>query len=277
MIKTKMLIIFLGAVIFVSGAVYAQDTSYDTGKGRTYGKERSLQHRSTADIGSSTEVRLSIDSVFVPILAEYEKKDKTFKTCSIISKPKLPADFGLSTASPGGGYDLIKGQYFDQQAKSGGQAPAGLTKYRNCMAFYGAVIAQSYLNLTDMLPTENISLDDLQTLAIISVEKTLTEGFRGNVKKLYGYATRNNIPCRFKQNLDAYLCGTTHMSLSLQKLTLGTTELWGEKFYGYAGDFKVSQSTKKSKELVIAQKKAWDMSRHSKQAVSPSKLLPSIN
>ena len=272
----KKIILTVFFIVLMIGGAQAQDASYETGKGKTSGKEQSIQHRSSGELSSSADIKLSIDAIFIPILADLEKKDKTFKACNIISKPKLPGDFGL-TSSTVGGYDLIIGQYLDQQAKSSGQAPSGLIKYRNCMAFYGAVVAQAHLNLVNMLPGADISLDDLQTLARITVEKTFLEGFKDNVRKLYDYATKDTRACRFKQSLDSYQCGVTNMSLSLQKLSLGSTELWGDKYYGYTGEYRISQSSKKSKELVMSQKKSWDLTKKNHHTVSPSKLLPKIN
>jgi len=256
--------------------VFAIDTSVDTGKSKKTEREKSLQQKKTTEQDKAVEIKLNIDSVFLPILTDIEKKDKAFKKCSILSHPKLPADFGITSAVGEGVYDTIKGQILEQQAKSNALAPDEIMRYRNCMALYGAVVAQSHVNLMEMLGAGSIGLEDLQALAKIAVEKTLRHGFTGNVKKLTDLAVRDKTPCRFNQSLDHYKCGITTVDLSSQKLYIGDLEFYGEKFAGYVGEYKVSQSSKHAKEQVLAQKQAWEKSKSGKQAVSPSKLIPGL-
>ncbi len=272
-------IILLFSLCLIPLHAYALDTSTESGKTQKNEREQSLQQKKAQEQGTAIEIKFGLDQVFLPILAELEKRDKTFKGCRVISKPMLPGDIGVSTARGGGDYDVIAGQIYEQQAKSNTGIPnqAKVKRYRNCMALYGAVAAQGHWNLLAMLPKGPIGPEDLKILARIAVEKTLATGFSPNIKTLFDMITTDKMPCRFAGTLDHYKCGMSTVDLSSQKLYIGSTEFYGEKFAGYVGEYKVSSTSTASAEQVQLQKRAWDMSKNTKQTVDAGKLLPPIH
>ncbi len=275
--KTIFSFIFLMCIL--AGPAYALDTSTESGKTQKSEREQSLQQKKATEQGTAIEIRFGLDQVFLPILAELEKKDKTFKNCRVISKPLLPGDIGVSSAMGDGTYDVIASHIYDQQAKSNTAAPSQgkIKHYRNCMALYGAVVAQAHYILSGMLPAGAIGPEDLKTLARIAVEKAISCGFSGNVKSLFDMIVTDKMPCRFNGTLDRYKCGMSTLDLSSQKLYVGNTEFYGDKFAGYVGEYKVSQTSRASREQVQTQKQAWDISKNSKQTVDAGKLLPPIH
>lgn len=231
-----------------------------------------MQQRKSIEQDKGIEVKLSLDAVFLPIIAEMEKYNKAFAACKIVSKPKQPADFGISSAIGDGTYDVIKGQVLEQQAKSNAIAPEGLLRYRNCMAFYGAVIAQAHRRLTDMLPGEPVGFEELKDLGKISIEQVLYTGFSGQIKSIYEAIVVDKTPCRFNNALYSFRCGNTLIDLNNQSLIFGNIEWYGGKFGGYTGEYKVSQASKKAKEIIQSQKKAWELAKSGKLA-TPDRLL----
>lgn len=261
-------------ILLTSSNAFSVNPSVETGKDKKATKDRTMQQKKAVEQDRAIEVKLSLDAVFIPVLREFEKTHSIFKKCRIISQPKQPRDFGITTEAEGGLYDAVRGQLFEQQAKSSAIAPPGLHRYRNCMAFYGAVIAEAHKELAKIIPNDSVSFTDLKELAKISVEMVLYDGLKGDIKEMYDAVVNDKTPCRFNNSLHSYRCGITLLDIGRQKLTLGDVELYGNKFFGIQGEYKVSQSSKKAKEMVLAQKQQWEKTKSGKQAVSPANFLP---
>lgn len=270
--KTSLLVI----IIISYSTAFAMDTGTDAGKSKKHGKEQSQSIRKSRDQGDSMEIRLSTDSVFSGIIAELESAGKLGR-CEIITHPKLPADFGLSSQIDEYTIDAVKAQYIEQQAKNNAVAPSGIKLYKNCMAFESAVIAQAHIYLMEMLG-QAMDIEAIKSLAELSVEKVLHVGIDDdNINAIYQSIKADKIPCRFNQSLHSFRCGATSLDLTSQKMTFGGIEIYGNKFYGYSGDYKVSASSKQTRELVLLQRRNWENSKSTKQAISLANLLPKVD
>jgi hypothetical protein len=260
-----------------SNTVYALDPVIDNEKRKRHDKGQEQRQKRAIEEKGALELKVSIESVIIPKIVELERG--YLKSCNIISRPRLPRDFGISSEIAPGMYDVIKIQIYEQQAKINAPVPNNrkVQAYKNCMALYGAIIAQSHINLSEILPSGSISFEDLKSLARIAVEKTIHQRINNrNIKRLYNIVRNDTAPCRFNGSLYQFKCGASLIDISSQQMRLGNVVLFGEKFFGYTGSYTVSQSSSKTKEHVASQKRAWEIVKSGKATVSPSKLIPGL-
>ncbi len=159
-------------------------------------------------------------------------------------------------------------------------------------------IIVSGLNYSDFILLANTSI----SRAITSVEDPL-------IKEMYQNAIRDTSPCQFDISIENIKCGNTLVTLSTKPaLMVAGIKVFGDSFSGFTGTFKVSQgwsysdaieklkstsaynkfadevskyterleSRGKNKEATLVKKKAWELAKSGKQAISLSQFLPSI-
>lgn len=277
--KKLIIAVFL---VFTATNVYALDTSVDTGTTQKSDKSKSLQEKKVKEKGTTTEVTIDLFTLYLPSLLQFEKTDKKFKECHVISKPLLLKDFNLTAEISPGVYDTIYASILKTAGESNSLInefinDKNIRRYRDCLAMYGAVIAQAYSNLkADLDDIDTISKTDLTTLADISVHK-ISE-FNDNIRELYSAIIEDTTECQFNGSVSNIVCGYSFIIISAKPtLTLNQIDIYGAKFYGYSGSFKISESSKKTKEAVLARKQAWEIAKSGKQTVSAGKLLPNIH
>lgn len=268
----------------------------------------------------------------IGISKEYKENLQMLQGCKVASNPQLPRDFGLSAEYRPGVIDMIRADYLTKAAQSNNYIKdiVGLMKeievlsYRNCLAHYGATIAQAYLYLTSDLNDLKISVskdengniavkgmgyDDFIILADSALQKALHGITNSTIKRTYDRATQDNSPCQFDRSIENIKCGSSLIILGAKpQLYVSGVQWYGDRFAGYQGAYKVSklwsyqdaieklkstskyskfahevskyaeelESQGKTKEATLVKKKAWELAKSGKQAVSPSKLMPGM-
>ncbi|MDA8338366.1 MAG: hypothetical protein M0Z70_03575 [Nitrospiraceae bacterium] len=191
---------------------------------------------------------------------------KMIQECKIASNPKLPRDFGLSAELRPGVIDTIKADYLSKAAQSnsyikdnvGLMGEIAVQAYRNCLAAYGATIAQAYLNLTADLndlkasvskdengniTVRGMGYDDFIILADAALQKALKDITNSTIKRTYERATQDNSPCQFDRSIENIKCGSSLIILGTKpQLFISGVQWYGERFAGYQGAYKVSKS-----------------------------------
>jgi hypothetical protein len=337
------------AVVYYAAA---QDASYDTSKDRKSSKEQSIQHKKTIDKKDSTgsrksttkshgvdkttsetwkaagqdtsqksaDVSLPLESVFMNSIAILEDKTEPFTSCRIATNPKLLKDFGLSAEISPGVIDVTAADFLAKAAQSNSGLKAiadekAIINYKNCLAYYGALIGQAYLYLSADVNAgkgsiKSMGYDEFMTLADDALIRALSGITNATIKGLYDRAVNDKQPCQFDKSLENIKCGASVIAIGgSPQLTVSGIKMYGGGFAGYQGTFKVSKSWSyttaleslktnskyakfaedvsnyteelesqgRSREAVLVRKKAVDLAKSGKQAVSPSKLLPQIH
>lgn len=281
---------------FLNCNAFALDTSIDYGKQkktdkevaqslkRTRDEKKSYGHRDMKTKGeggddiiqnsvresghltasSSAEIIMPLDVIFRDIIAAIEKDIPPFKECRVISNPLLPKDFGITSEIKANVIDNIKADYITKAAQSNSFIKAiadeqALIVYRSCLAYYGSVIAQSYLNLNNSITevkgmvskdkdgnivVDGIGYDDF----IVIAEGALIETYRNGIKNqtllsLINRALNEQSPCRFDKQVENINCGSVSINISASpSLSVSGIELYGKSFAGYHASYKVSRS-----------------------------------
>jgi len=290
----KTLIALLTILIF-TGNAFAVDTSVDTNKNIKSDKEKSQSLKKsheqkdtkgkkkidTASIGrdktdsdtikaigqamssAGADVTMPLEVVFLDRIAELEKDTNPFAQCKVVTAPKPGRDFGLSAEVRPGVIDTIKADYLAKAAQSSSYIAdiadePGIRSYRDCLAYYGAVIAQAYLNLTQDLQSLKISVlkgrngeinvkgmgyDDFILLADAALQKALQGFSNGTIKRVYERVINDTAGCQFDRSVENIKCGSSLMTLgTIPKLAYGGIHIYGGQYMGYQGSYKLSKS-----------------------------------
>jgi len=216
--------------------------------------------RSVEDMRRNTEadVTLSLEMVFLDRISQMEQQGEgEFGKCQIITKPKLPRDFGISAEVSPGVIDAIKAEYLSRAVQSNSYVSAianeeDIRAYGKCLAFYGAVIGQAYIYLSNDLRglgirvnTRNIGYDDFVTLANAALQKALQGIKNVTIKSTYNRIVSNTSPCRFAQSIENLhtQCGPALIVIGPRpQLFVSNIPWYGEKFAGYGGAWRVSKA-----------------------------------
>lgn len=251
----------------------AIDTGTTGGKKEKIEKSQDLMKKKSIERGETFEIRLSADAVLLPVLAKLEDKTEVLKRCRVIGRPRLPRDFGIHAFIDENTIDSVKMQYLENQARINAEAPDSIKQYKECLAFYGAILAQAQVNLNEMMP-ESVDMEDLKTLAEIAVEKAIRLGPQGNLKSIYIAIVNDKSQCRFNNSLHLFRCGNCMVDLHEQTLRFGNLEVYGKTFMGYAGEYKVSSSDKATKEAILGLKKNFEKEKSASHTVSLRSFIP---
>lgn len=358
--KSKKYIIIISIIaaittVIVGGfSAYAQDASTDSGKSIRTSKEKSQSSKksresresigqrkskttstgrdsSTAETvkdlaqqqqSSGADITIDLAALFSSHIAKLEASHPEFARCGIITRPRLPADFGLGAETTSGSIDNTRQDYLSKCASSGcairdfADEPA-IRAYINCLALYGAMVGQAYLYLSQDLRTigdvKNIGIDAFGAIAQTALARTISNGLTSKqIRDIYTDLRTENptIPCRLDGTPTTVMCGSASVVISSGKpqLYFRGVHLYGDKFAGYTGAYKLSrnwsfsyaletlkststyskwasdvqtyaeqlESQGQAREAVLVRKKAWEIVRNNKATVSPGKLMPGM-
>jgi hypothetical protein len=217
--------------------------------------------RSVEDMRRNTEadVTLSLEMVFLDRISQMEQQGEgEFGKCRIVTRPKLPRDFGISAEVSPGVIDSIKAEYLSKAVQSntyvtGITSEEDIRVYRNCLAFYGAVIGQAYIYLSSDLHslgiksnTKSIGYDDFVSLANTALQRALQSIKNATIKNTYNRIVTDTSPCRFAQSIENLhvQCGPVLLVIGPrpQMFVMGAAQWYGEKFAGYGGQWRVSKA-----------------------------------
>jgi len=278
-------------MVFLVAPSYSIDTNIDAGKTQRTDKEQSQSIRksqeqreskgrkkttttttgidkqtqdvirSVEDMRRNTEadVTLSLEMVFLDRISQMERQGEgEFGKCQIITRSKLPKDFGLTAEISPGVIDSIKAEYLSKAVQSntyvtGITSEEDIRVYRNCLVFYGAVIGQAYIYLSSDLHSlgirsnaRDIGYDDFVSLANTALQRALQGINNVTIKSIYNRIVSDTSPCRFAQSIENLhvQCGPALLVIGPrpQLFVLGSLPWYGEKFAGYAGAWRVSKA-----------------------------------
>lgn len=274
-------LVILGLVFYASYS-FAFEASIETGKTKEVGKSRALEQKKDLTKGSGIETTIELSAVFLPVIREMENKSEgPFGSCKLLTKPKLLKDFGLSAMVEPGVIDTIKAEFINQSATANSVVAAVeaneamIKRYRNCMALYGAVIAQSFAEVATV-GNSLLTLEDARKVAEAAIKRVLSRGLNEPLMTKYEGVLTDNEECRFAGKTDEIQCGGSLVHIGGQpRLSVNGVEWYGGgKYAGYVGSFKLTANASKSKAVVMAINQKWSATQSAKSSVSPSKLLP---
>lgn len=237
-------------------------TSSTTSKGFDRQSSEVLKDLGQAMQSSGADVTLSLEVVFLDRLAELERTDPRFRECGVVTRPRLPADFGLSGDRGGRTINLTRQENFARMAAANAPVPgdqAGLKQYMGCLTSYGAYIGQAYIYLTQdlagiqgtvskdrsgQITVRGMGYDDFVLLAEAALNKATADGGITNatIRRTHERAGQD-CPMRWDRELSRISCGGNLMTLDTKpQLAIGGVPWYGEKFAGYAGSYKLSRA-----------------------------------
>ncbi|OPY67099.1 MAG: hypothetical protein A4E57_02469 [Syntrophorhabdaceae bacterium PtaU1.Bin034] len=285
----------LAVLIILQGFVYAVgEADIDTSQSKKHTKEQSIQQKSSTDSKQSqgkkrgttktkgrdstaqesskstgqaesrqgADVVLPLEAVFLDMIGELEADTEPFRSCRVATNPKLGRDFGLSAEVYPGVINNTAADYLSKAAQSNSYIKniadeAAIRAYRDCLAYYGAVIGQAYLNVTGDLQgigsaprkdaNGNITVagmgyDDFILLANGALHRAIEQITHPTVKRLYVRATGDSSPCQFDKSLENIKCGASLITLgAVPQLTVSGVRMYGGSFAGFQGSFKASK------------------------------------
>ena len=237
-----------------------------TSETRTSGSEHQDQNiikRTSQEMkNSSLDLTLSLGDVFGVNMALMENNNPKLKY-KLFSKPRKPADFGLSAELAPGVIDSIKSDLLGKAAASNclvstvGGSNEKLRQYKNAVALYSVIIGQAYLYLSSDLAAlgntgqrdkngaitiNRIGYDDLLTLAEGALIKATNKITDKRLKKIYQAIIMDKTPCRFAGTITSIQCGLSVFEVGNNpKLTALGMILYGNGRYGgFEATYKVS-------------------------------------
>jgi hypothetical protein len=204
------------------------------------------------------DLSVNVSFLFIPQIVELEERRVgLFGRCKVFTDPLTLEKLGL-TYEQYGVVDPIKGQYL--QGLYGSYSDVGyvvdvdkVIEYAECLARYGAILAQAQLNLQEALKKYGKVLKghikgrmELEEFKRV-VERALLDAVK---TKKYSPAVQNVMsrlkikpPCKFTGSPGAIMCGAYLLSLQPpQRLTMQGFPLFSEgNFFGIGGQIRVSK------------------------------------
>ncbi len=227
-----------------------------------------------ASRSNSIDISVDIGSLFIDQISKLEKRGvEPFGYCKLYTQPKVADFFGFTAMTKQrNGFaqiDTVRASMLEQAAKSNAtvnsashNAENKLKIYRDCMAYYGAIIGQSIITLNKELPAVSkvnknkknnqrliydIGLEDLKLLAKGALNKTLAKGVKSKfIKSYYQQIIKDEKVCRFNGSTTSINCGAVTMGISSKPtLEVGGVQYFGsfettDHFAGLAGSYKIS-------------------------------------
>jgi len=280
-------------LLFCSSAAYSLDIGIDTHREKRIDREKSLSTKDTEEQRTSSgtkkasitttgtdqndqeiikqagqrmrnsnlDVTLSLGNVFLQSLAILEQSEPILKA-HMLTRPRQPADFGLSAEIQPGVIDSIKADLLNKAASSNSPVSSvgsngRIRLYRDSLALYGIIVAQAYLNLSSDLArldagasrdekgnitVKNLGYNDLLVLADGTLLRAVKNVKDKRLQRLYQAVIDDKTPCRFAGSVTEIQCGSSTMTISGKpSLTaLGMTIFSQDGFAGFTGNYKIS-------------------------------------
>ena len=241
-------------------------TSYKYGKDMKKTEGIRESQTSTSDKSHSTSTELSLSGqveVLEAIKSAESRGIYPFSQCSVLSNPKLVADFGLTSEDEDGSIDTILADILQKAATnnasivSAGADEYAIKDYINCVSFYGAIVA-------DSLKYDSFS----PTIRDEKIKKTFE-----NIQKDLA-----NSKCRFDKSTDAIVCRSIKLKIDYEPaISYANIAIYSNQtYFGYSASNKVSDSktrrlafeAQKSKERARTKSLNQDVSFASKETIS---------
>ncbi|MFZ6007204.1 MAG: hypothetical protein ACOYU2_06065 [Nitrospirota bacterium] len=160
------------------------------------------------------------------------------------------------------------------------------------------------------ISVKGIGYDDFIILADSALQKALQGVTNSTIKRIYDRALNDNSPCQFDRSIENIKCGSSLVILGAKpQLYISGIQWYGERFAGYQGSYKVSKSWSyqdaieklkstskyskwasevskyaeelesqgRAKEATLVRKKAFELAKSGKQAISPNHLLSGLH
>lgn len=207
------------------------------------------------------DIAISPEVAFADRLRALEQSgQQPFAMCSVISRPRLARDFGLSAEIRPGVIDTIKAGYLSQAAQSNAPVSSlaneqALKYYRDCLAIYGALVRDAFMFLSQDLEAidaglvkdqrgivqiQGLGYRDFRELAAGALDRALDELFF-DLDDFANYLTDD--PCRFEGRPEAIQCGPVLMTLGTRpELTTPAMTIYGRDPGGISGTYRISSS-----------------------------------
>ena len=224
-------------------------------------KSKSEKEAGSSTQAGSLDMQVNAEVAFLKRLRVIEKQGEPFRSCQVLTHPKLARDFGFSAEIRPGFIDTIKASLLQQTASSNGSIAeygdeAAVKAYVGCIADYGAIVRQAYKNVfEDMrslsakitekkdgsIEVKGLGYDDFMTLAAGSLDRAV-QAF----PKIDRYTdlVDQAADCRFEGKVEQIQCGELGLTLGTRPaLVAGIISIYGSGGYGgVQGTFKLSSS-----------------------------------
>ncbi|EKD41006.1 MAG: hypothetical protein ACD_74C00082G0005 [uncultured bacterium] len=226
--------------------------------------QESVKMASQSQKGNSLDISIDLQAVFLEGLYRMEQTHPVLSSKKLLTNPRLPADFGLTAVIRPGWIDAIRAKGMREMAVSNAPVSSlgdedALQQYKIDLAYYGAVIGQAYLYLsqdlsaldagarkkdkTGAVTVNKLGYLDFQTLADAALAKANTSITDLRIKRLYDSIVADKTPCRFADSTSKIQCGGTMVIVGTQpELYANGVNVYGKAFAGYSGSYKLSSS-----------------------------------
>lgn len=244
--------IFLSSLLLLSINAYALDISTSDNRDHNYKEDKSIGYKKDVNLSDSKEKSKSQTYTKEKAVSESEDLKKIaqtdplvglmameyagiepFKTCGVLTKPKLANDLGLGCRTKSGLINSNKCSALEEAAKSNfpiddiTYKSDEIRQYAACVGLYGAIIAQ------DMKTGEfNVEVKDKQ------------------LKKMYvDFAeTLDTSDCRLNGTLTSIVCGATTIKIDANpSITFASISLYSnDSYFGFSSSISESKSKRVS-------------------------------
>lgn len=258
-----------GKTSYQEKATTGEKKSESKAEGRELRWSNTIKAMENAMQNRSMDITVNLETLFLDRIAELEEQGvEPFCHCRIVTAPKLPRDFGLSSEISPGIIDSIKADWLSKAAQSnidmtemGQERVKAVGEYMACLVMYGGIIGQAYLNLhedlrklgieehsgTDKTTITGIGYDDLVTLANGALARVVSEGglkiTNSTIRRLGWRALKYQpkIPYQLDGSLEKIRHGNTQVTLGAKPQVIVSGVQWyGQAYAGLAGSYKVS-------------------------------------
>lgn len=239
-------------------SVFAFDISSDTSNSRNTGTEQSVnisngkEYHLERSKGHNQSINRSISksksrevsllnqvSIINDLKVLEEKGVQPYRECDILTHPKLLADFGITAINNNFGMESVdtyksdmleKAARYNQPLSSVDIDSTPIKNYINCVAFYGAIIAQGM--------KDNIKSGVIKDRQIKETFMSIQNDLRDST-------------CRFAGDLHDIVCGDIRFTIGYEpklfylSYAIFDGALNGASFYGYTSSTRLNYSREK--------------------------------
>lgn len=236
-------------------------------KGKEKKRDDSEKISGSEGKAGSLDVSIEPSIYFLRAIRNLEQTGvEPYASCQVVSHPKLAADFGLTGDMGNGWVNTTKLEFMSKAATSNmplssvGADEEGIRNYRNCLAVYGAVVREAYLQLQEdvtgmehgvkktaggEIVVRSMGLADYKVIA----ERALDRAVAAADRERYDYLISDD-PCRFEGKTEAIQCGSVRLTLGTKpELIAAGVNIYGTQFGGLSGAYKLSSNWSLTKAL----------------------------
>lgn len=245
-----------------------QEKSQATRQQREHALEtrRALDKVQQATTEAGVREVVTSEALFLPALREREMAaDPALRGCSVLSRPVLPADLGLTAMRQHGGsvwVDVNLASYLHALASSGAPLPlspgqhAQVLRYRDCLADYGLLVASAMRRLrADLAPwmrgsdgraTIGLAEEDVLPVAHATIAGVLRSPLPDDLLALRDRTIADHGACTGDGSLSTLRCGGSQLSLTAAPTLIQSgVPLYGAAWGGRREDLTLTASHSK--------------------------------